>query len=88
MKTFTYHKSHSFYDVKLKRPTTFTTQLYSLGIYGIINNNPALQFNYKPNDIVKGEKQLKKLQANGGIRDLVFGAAITIAEVDGFWKQV
>lgn len=88
LKTFTYHKSHSFIVVETGQKITFATQLYQIGVYGIMNNNSAIQGNYEPKDIVKAEKNFKKLQKQGIIKDLVFGTPITVAQIDGFWKEV
>jgi hypothetical protein len=88
LKTFTYHKTHSFVDTKTGITMTFATQLYQIGVYGILNNNSNLQSCYEPKQIVKAEKNFIKLQKDGLIKDLVFGTPITVAEVDGFWKEV
>ena len=88
LKTFTYHKSHSFVDVESGQKITFATQLYQIGVYGIMNNNSSIQGNYEPKDIVKAEKNFVKLQKQGIIKDLVFGTPITVAEVNGFWEEV
>jgi hypothetical protein len=88
LKTFTYHKSHSFVDVETGQKITFATQLYQIGVYGIMNNNSSMQGNYEPKDIVKAEKNFVKLQEQGIIKDLVFGTPITVAQIDGFWKEV
>lgn len=88
LKTFTYHKSHSFVDVETGQKITFATQLYLIGVYGIMNNNSSMQGNYEPKDIVKAEKNFVKLQEQGIIKDLVFGTSITVAQIDGFWKEV
>ena len=88
LKTFTYHKSHSFVDVGTGQKITFATQLYQIGVYGIMNNNSSMQGNYEPKDIVKAEKNFVKLQEQGIIKDLVFGTPITVAQIDGLWKEV
>lgn len=88
IKKFTYHKSHSFVDVKTGETITFATQLYQVGVYGIVNNNSAMQGSYEPKLIVKAEKNFKKLQEQGIIKDLTFGTPITVSEVNGFWEEV
>jgi hypothetical protein len=95
LKTFTYHKSHSFVDVETGQKITFATQLDKIGVYGIMNNNSlisgfseSLQGNYEPKDIVKVEKNFIKLQEQNIIKDLVFGTPITVAQIDGFWTEV
>jgi|JI9StandDraft_2_1071091.scaffolds.fasta_scaffold1468519_1 hypothetical protein len=88
LKTFTYHKSHSFVDVESGQKITFATELYQIGVYGIMNNNSSMQGHYEPKNIVKAEKNFVKLQEQGIIKDLVFGTPITVAEVNGFWEEV
>lgn len=87
MRTITYHKTHSFRDSKGDK-TTFVLQLYSIGIYGIINNNPALQFSLEPKDLAKMERKLKKAEAEGEITELVFGEEIIVSDETGFWKEI
>jgi hypothetical protein len=62
--------------------------LYKIGVYGIVNNDPSMQFNLKPQDIVKLEKHLHKDLMDGVIRDLVFGREIVVSDETGFWKEV
>ena len=88
IKKFTYHKSHSFIDVETNETITFATQLYKVGVYGILNNSSAMQGNYEPKAIAKAEKHLKKLQEQGVIKDLTFGTPIIVSEVNGFWEEV
>jgi hypothetical protein len=88
LKTFTYHKSLSFIDAETNEKHSFATQLYQIGVYGIMNNNSASQGSYEPNQLVKAEAKFKKYQEAGVIKDLVFGESITVAKVDGFWKEV
>jgi hypothetical protein len=86
-KTITYHKSHSFVDNN-GNTISFATQLYQIGVYVIINNNPTMQGNFNPKQIVKIEKELNRQKENGEITELNFGTPITVAEVDGFWEEV
>ena len=88
LKTFTYHKSLSFIDVESGQKQSFATQLYQIGVYGIMNNNPSLQGNFEPKYLVKTEANFKKLQEAGVIKDLVFGTPITVAQINGLWKEV
>ena len=88
LKKFTYHKSLSFIDVENGQKQSFATQLYKIGVYGIMNNNSSMQGNFQPKDLVKTETKLKKLQEAGVIKDLVFGSPITVAQIDGFWTEV
>lgn len=87
MKKWTYHRTHSF--VENKERFIFDTQLYKTGIYAIINNDPALQFNLTPKDIVKVEKKLRKEEKEGKIKELSFGLPITVIEDEqGFYKEI
>lgn len=86
-KTISYHVSHSFVDNK-GNTISFATQLYSIGVYGIVNNNSAMQGNFTPQQIVKVEKHLNKQKENGEITDLKFGRQIEVAKVDGLWQEV
>ena len=38
-KTWKYHTSHKYTRVETGRKFTFQTQLYKIGVYGIVNNN-------------------------------------------------
>ena len=55
-KKYKYHTSLSFVDVESGETFSFLTQLYQIGVYLIINNNPALQYNLAPSSIMKQEK--------------------------------
>lgn len=87
-KKIKYHRSHVYVDNKGEK-VTFITQLYQVGVYAIINNDPALQFNFNPSDIVNIEKKLKKALKNKEIKSLKFGFPITVTtDESGFWKEV
>jgi len=86
-KTISYHVSHSFVDSK-GNTISFATQLYQIGVYGIVNNNPAMQGNFEPKQIVKIEKHLNKQLDNGEITDLKFGREIKVEQVNGFLEEV
>lgn len=69
--------------------TTMQSQLYQVGIYVILNNNPALQFSADPEGMIKAEKKLRKDEIKGTITDLYFSPAIRITEdKDGFLIQL
>jgi hypothetical protein len=87
-KKFKYHTSHSFVHIPTNTTSTFISQLYKIGVYGIVNNDPSMQFNLKPQDIVKLEKHLHKDLMDGVIRDLVFGREIVVSDETGFWEEV
>lgn len=86
-KEFTYHTSYHYEDENGKH--SFLTQLYQVGVYGIIDGRPELQGSYKPKDIVKIEKKLKKLEEEGKIKNLDFGRKITVTTDErGLWKEI
>lgn len=87
-KKWKYHTSHSFVHIPTGTETSFVSQLYKVGVYGIVDNDPSLQFNLKPQDIVKLEKKLHKDLVDGVIRDLVFGREITVSDETGFYEEV
>lgn len=87
MAKYKYHTSHS-YKTKDGTKISFQTQLYQVGVYGITNNDPSIQGNYMPGQIVSIENRLKKQEAAGNITDLVFGREITVSNDTGLWKEV
>ena len=88
-KKYKYHTSLSFVDVESGETFSFLTQLYQIGVYLIINNNPALQYNLAPSSIMKQEKHILKLFKNGSIKDLKLGRAITVIKnEDGFYVEL
>lgn len=86
MKTITYHKSHTF--VENGKRAECITQLYQIGVYLIINNDPAEQYTMQPKDIVKLEEHLKKEEKKGNITNLEFGIPITVTGESGLWEEV
>ena len=87
MSKITYHKSHSFVD-KDGEAHTFVTQLYEVGVYGILDNNPRWQGHFTPNQIKKMEKNLQKEKNAGNIQSFELGIPITVSDESGFWKEV
>lgn len=87
-KKWKYHTLHSFVHIPTNTKTTFATQLYKIGVYSIVNNDPAMQFNLKPQDIVKVEKKLNKDLEEGVIKDLEFGREITVSDETGFYEEM
>jgi len=87
-KKFKYHTSFRFTDSKDGSKHSFQTQLYKVGVYGIWNNDAGAQSGYVPSALVRMEKQLKKLQDEGKIKDLEFGREIVVSEETGFWEEV
>lgn len=86
-KTYQYHTSHGF-TAKDGEKITFNTQLYSTGVYGIINNNAGMQGSFEPKDIVKMEKVLKNSLEKGEIKDLVFGALIKVEYTENGYVEI
>lgn len=56
MAVVTYHKSYTAITND-GIPMVFVTQLYKVGVYGILNNNAAAQGNYTPKGILAMEKR-------------------------------
>ena len=87
IKKWNYHVTHSFKDKG--KETKGITQLYQIGVYMIIDNNPRLQFNITPNQMVSMERRLKKAFEKGEISDLEFGREITVIEnEEGFYEEL
>lgn len=86
MKTITYHKSHTF--VENGTNIECITQLYQLGVYLIVNGDPAEQYVMQPKDMVKLEKRLKREEKKGNITNLEFGIPITVTGESGLWEEV
>jgi hypothetical protein len=87
-KKWKYHTSHTCTDVKSGQKITFVTQLYKVGVYGILNNDPAMQMNLTPNQMVLLEKKLNKDLKKGEIKDLKFGHEITVSDETGFYEEI
>lgn len=87
MGKWTYHTTHSFKN-KDGKEVSFVSQLYRIGVYAIINNDPAMQINTTPSEIVKMEKKLLAQQKKGKITDLIFGNEITVSDDTGFYQEV
>lgn len=84
-KEYIYHKSLSYTYNNIK--VIANTQLYEIGIYCIIEPN-SVQLNLQPEDLVKTEKKLCKLQKEGKISDLKFGISITVIfDENGLLKE-
>ena len=86
-KKITYHKSHTFID-KEGKEHIFVTQLYKIGIYGILDNNPQSQGSFTPQTIKKIEKNLIKLKEKNKIKDFTLGLPITVTNKNGVWEEV
>jgi hypothetical protein len=87
-KKWKYYTSLTFVDAKDKSKHSLLTQLYQIGVYGIWDNDPAQQGNYKPANMVSIVKKLKDLELKGKIENLEFGREITVTEEDGFYVEM
>ena len=79
-KKWNYHKSHSF--VVENKKMNCVTQLYQIGVYGIINGDSSIQFIMSPASMVTMERKMKKNFKKGNISDLEFGVPITVTTDD------
>ena len=87
IKVYTYHASHSFIGSNNTK-VEILTQLYKIGLYVIINADPAMQIGFDPDCMVKLEKDLKRQEKEGRITNLVFGRAISAyKDEEGFWTE-
>lgn len=84
---WTYHRCHSYKDGNGEE-INFQSQLYKVGVYGIFNNDPAMQIATTPAQIVILEKKLKKQEKDGKISDLVLWGEITVSNETGFFEEV
>ncbi len=85
-KTWKYHVSHSF-EIN-GESINLVTQLYSTGVYAIINGNPGMQLSFNPADIVKLEKNILAEEKAGKIKNLKFGRQITVTTEAGFFVEM
>ena len=65
----TYHGHHSYVTDEGQK-ISFSSQLYQIGVYGIINNDPAQQGNFTPMQLKAAEKKLAKALDKGDIESL------------------
>jgi len=89
-KKWKYHTSHRFIliDGEKEHKFSFQTQLYQIGVYGIVNGDSGSQGGYTPNKLVRMEKSLLKDLESGRIKDLEFGREITVSDETGFFVEV
>lgn len=78
-KIWKYHTQHS-YTTKNGQEFNFNSQLYMVGIYGIINNDPAMQVSFTPTQMVSLEKRLKKAFEKNEILNLQFSNLISVTK--------
>ena len=86
-KTWKYHRSHSFKDENgIKHH--FITQLYKLGVYGILDGRSEMQGNWTPGQLVSLEKKQKEAEEKGNISELEFGTSISVTtDKDGLYIE-
>lgn len=86
-KKYTYHKQHSFITPEGNK-ISMNSELYQVGVYCIINGDPAMQSCLTPRDMQQIEKRLQKEQSKGQINNLKFASPVTVVEENGLWVQV
>lgn len=87
MAKVTYHRSHSFIDLKGVNHS-FITQLYKVGVYGILDGKSSLQDNFTPQRIRTMENALKKGVKDNKIKSFRLGMPITVTDKTGLWEEV
>ena len=87
-KKWKYNKSFSFVVVDGGQKLSMITQLYQVGIYGIINGDPSAQGSYTPNQLQSMIRKLKKDEIAGKIKDLELGSEIVVTDETGFFTEV
>lgn len=85
-KYVTYHRSYKY--IKNDKSVVLLTQLYKIGVYCIVNDDPNMQFGCKPAHLVNLEKKFKLAEKKGEITNLEFGIPITVTDKSGFWEEV
>lgn len=85
-KNVTYHKSYKY--MENDESIVILTQLYQVGVYCIVNDDPNMQFGLDPIQLVKLEKKLKLAEKKGEITNLEFGIPITVTDKSGLWEEV
>lgn len=86
-KIYTYHKTIKVINND-DTTETLTTQLYNIGVYCIVNNDPRLQFTSSPPKLVKQEKELKKKVESKQIKSFELISPITVTKDDTGWIEV
>lgn len=76
-------------QVRFKSPSgdfQITMQVYQVGVYAIINNDPGQQITLHPDACAKAERKIKRDFDNGKISDLTMTNKVTVREVNGLWS--
>ena len=90
-KVWAYSPCHSFTLITPKGSidSKMQSQLYKIGVYVILDDNPSMQFGLTPARIMGVEKKLKKDEIAGKITNLVFSSPIKVTtDDDGFFIQI
>ena len=87
MSKITYHRSVKFTPVDGPEQH-LVTQLYKVGVYGIVNNDPAQQGNFTPGQLKAMEKKLLKAHDKGDVKSIELTLPITVTDKSGFWEEV
>jgi len=88
MNNVKYHRTWSFVDVKDDIKMSAVTQQYQVGTYCIYNGDPSLQCNMTPSQIRSHQKELRRLEKEGKIKDLQFGSEIVVSDKTGLLEVV
>ena len=78
-KIITYHSSETIENPKEGSVSTIRTQFYSIGLYVIINNDPAMQYNVPYLAFSKEQKKRIKQYEKDGLK---------VIKEDGLYKEV
>lgn len=87
-KIYSYHVSYSYFDIKLNKSIVILTQLYIIGIYIIINNNPSEQYNLSPKNLVKIDKDINNKEEKNLIKNLIKGRKINVIETNNGYEEI
>lgn len=82
----TFARYHSFKD-KEGVTHTMATQLYQVGVYAIVDSNPAMQLSLTPKQVVNIQNKLRRDEKSGIITDLIFGGEMTVTDQNGYWED-
>lgn len=87
-KTWSYHVAFSYVSKDGKK-VSVVTQLYEIGVYGIINGDAGQQFTCTPKHMKVLERNLSKFEARGEIKELTWGRLITVCKnKEGMYEEI
>lgn len=88
MKKYTYYISAKVTSTDSEESLSWLSQLYEAsGVYVIYDGDPAQQHCIMPSGMQAMCKKIQK-DADAGKLTVEWGRKITVAKVDGFWKEV